>query len=144
MLKEKYRKVEYVQCRVCFVNVESSLHENVVFSVCVRMGNATYIIFIMWNSISSLEAWYHLRFNISCGVAVTVRSHQTNSGNFWAERTHRGGRTHNVTQRTDTHKGGGRTHSVTKRTDTQGGTHPKCNPTNGHTYFFDKRMKLTN
>jgi len=38
------------------------------------------------------------------------------------ERTHtRGGRTHNVTQRTDTHisKGGGRTHNVTQRTDTQ-------------------------
>ena len=45
-----------------------------------------------------------------------------------------GGRTKNVTQRTDTHKGGGRTHSVTKRTDTQGGgMHPQCNPTNGHT-----------
>ena len=41
------------------------------------------------------------------------------------ERTHtRGGRTHNVTQRTDTHifKGGG--------------THPQCNPTNGHTNIF--------
>ena len=57
-----------------FVNVQSSLHENVVFSVCARMGNATYIIFIMWNSISGLEAWYHFQFNISCGVAVTVRS----------------------------------------------------------------------
>ena len=34
----------------------------------------------------------------------------------------RGGRTHNVTQRTDTHiftGGGGRTHNVTQRTDTQ-------------------------
>ena len=40
------------------------------------MGNAAYIIFIMWNSISGLDAWYHFRFNISCGVAVTVRSHQ--------------------------------------------------------------------
>ena len=39
-----------------------------------------------------------------------------------------GGRTHNVTQRTDTHiftGGGGRTHNVTQRTDTQ--------------IFFDKR-----
>ena len=56
------------------------------------------------------------------------------------ERTHtRGGRTHIVTQRTDTHifTGGGRTHNVTQRTDTHiftgGGTHPQCNPTNGHT-----------
>ena len=40
------------------------------------MGNAVYIIFIMLNSISGLEAWYHFRFDISCGVAVTVRSHQ--------------------------------------------------------------------
>ena len=41
------------------------------------------------------------------------------------ERTHvfsqGGGRTHNVTQRTDTHifTGGGRTHNVIQRTDTQ-------------------------
>ena len=47
----------------------------VVFSVCARMGNAAYIIFIMWNSIDGLDAWYHFLFNISCGVAVTV-SHQ--------------------------------------------------------------------
>ena len=43
---------EYVQRPVWFDNVQSSLHENVVFSVGVRMGNATYIIFIMWSSIS--------------------------------------------------------------------------------------------
>ena len=49
---EKYRKAEYFQRRVCFFNVQSSLHENVVFSVCARMGNVKYIIFIMWNSIS--------------------------------------------------------------------------------------------
>ena len=68
---------ECVQRRVCFVNVQSSLHLNVVFSLCcVRMGNAACIVFIMWNSISGLEAWYHFRFNISCGLAVTVRSHQ--------------------------------------------------------------------
>ncbi len=67
---------EYVQHCVCFVNIQSSLHENVVFSVCARMGNAAYITFIMWNSISGLDAWYHFRFNISCGVAVTVRSRQ--------------------------------------------------------------------
>ena len=67
---------EYVQRRVCFVNVQSSLHENVVFSVSALMGNAVYIIFIMWNSLSCLDASYHFRFNISCGMAVTVRSHQ--------------------------------------------------------------------
>ena len=58
--------------------LQSSLRENVVFSVCVRMDNAAYIILIMWNSISGLEPWYHFWFNISCGVAVTVRSHQKN------------------------------------------------------------------
>ena len=35
----------------------------------------------------------------------------------------RGGRTHNIPQRTDTH------------IFIEGGTHPQCNPTNGHTYF---------
>ena len=49
---KKYRKAEYVQRRVRFVNVQSSLHENVVFSVCAHMCNAAYVIFIMWNSIS--------------------------------------------------------------------------------------------
>ena len=73
---KKYRKTEYVQRRVRFVNVQSSLHENVVFSFCARMCNAAYVIYIMWNSISSLDACYHFRLNISCGVAVTVRSHQ--------------------------------------------------------------------
>ena len=67
-------------------NVQSSLHENVVFSVCVRMDNATYVIFIMWNSISGLDTYYHFRLNISCGVAVTVRCHQKKiSGNFLRE-----------------------------------------------------------
>ena len=68
-LQKKCRKAEYVQRCVCFVNVQSSLHENVIFSVCARMSNAAYIIFIMWNSISGLDTWYHFRFNISCGVA---------------------------------------------------------------------------
>ena len=68
--------VEYVQHRLRLVNVQSSLSENVVFSVCAHMGNAAYIIFIMWNSISGLDAWYHFQFNVSYGVAVTVRSHQ--------------------------------------------------------------------
>ena len=66
----------------CLVNVQSSLHENVFFSVCARMGHAKYIIFIMWNSISGLDAWYHFRFKISCGMAVTGTSHKKISGNF--------------------------------------------------------------
>ena len=60
---------------ICKALRESSLHENVVFSVCAHMGNAAYILFIMWYSISSLDAWYYFRFNVSYGVAVTVRSH---------------------------------------------------------------------
>ena len=67
---------EYVQHHVRFVNVQSSLPENVVFSVCAHMGNAADIIFIMWNSISGLDTWYYFWFNISCGVAVKVRNHQ--------------------------------------------------------------------
>ena len=67
---------EYVQRHVCFVNVQSSLHENVVFSVSARMCIAAYVISIMWNSISGFDTWYHFRFNISCGVAVKVRGHQ--------------------------------------------------------------------
>ena len=74
--REKYRKAQNVKHCVCFVYLQSSLHENVVFSVCAYMGNAVYIMFIMWNSISGLDTWYHFRFNISCGVAVKVRSHQ--------------------------------------------------------------------
>ena len=65
--REKYRKVEYVQRRVCFVSLQSSLHENVVLSVCAHRGNDAYIIIIMWNSISGLDTWYHFQFNISCG-----------------------------------------------------------------------------
>ena len=64
---------EYFQRPVCFINVQTSLHENIVFSFCALMDNAAHIIFIMWISISGLEPWYHFRFNISCGVAVTVR-----------------------------------------------------------------------
>ena len=63
---------------MCFVNAQSSLLENVAFSVCARMCNATNVIFIMWHSISGLDTWYHFRLNISCGVAVTVRGHQKN------------------------------------------------------------------
>ena len=65
-------------CPVPFVlrQCTMSLHENMVFSVCACMDNAAYIIFIIWNSFSGLDAWYHFRFNVSYGVAVTVRSHQ--------------------------------------------------------------------
>ena len=61
---------EYVHRCVCFVNVQLSLPENVVFSGGARMGNAAYIIFIMWNSMSGLDSWYHFRLNIICDVAV--------------------------------------------------------------------------
>ena len=74
--RKKYCKAEFVQHHVCFVNVQLSLLENVVFSVFARMGKAAYIISIVWNSISGLDTWYHFRFNINYGVAVTVRSHQ--------------------------------------------------------------------
>ena len=72
-------QAEHVQRHACFVNVQSSLYENVIFSVCACMCNAAYVIFIMWNSISGKDACYHFRLNISCGVAVTVRSHKKNS-----------------------------------------------------------------
>ena len=65
--------------------VQLSLHENVVFSVCVRMCNAAYVIFIMWNSISGLDACYHFGLNISCEVAVTVRSPQKRR---WLQKTY--------------------------------------------------------
>ena len=58
--QEKYRKAEYIQRRVCFVNVQSPLYENVVFFA--HISNAAYIIFIMWNTISGLDAWYHFFF----------------------------------------------------------------------------------
>ena len=79
---------EYVQCCVCFVNVQSSLHDNVVFSVCALTDNVAYIMFIMWNSISGLDAWYHFRFNISCGVAVMgnfLRGGEGGKTNFGGE-----------------------------------------------------------
>ena len=49
----------------------------------------------------------------------------------------RGGDTPTVLAIEWTHRGGGRTFNVTQRTDTHiftmGGTHPQCNPMNGHT-----------
>ena len=47
---EKYRKAEYVQRRMFFVNAHLSLYENVIFSVCTRMGNAAYIKLNIWNT----------------------------------------------------------------------------------------------
>ena len=68
---EKMGEEKFGQRHVCFVNVQSSLPENVVFSVCAHVGNAAYIIFIMWNSISGLDAWYHLRLNIIFEVMLS-------------------------------------------------------------------------
>ena len=59
----------FCQCTVVF-------YENVVISVSVRMGNAAYVISIIWNSIPGLKAWYHFMFNISCGMAIMVSSHE--------------------------------------------------------------------
>ena len=44
ILKKNQNKAEYVQRHVRFVNKKSSLHVNVVFSVCARMCNAAYFI----------------------------------------------------------------------------------------------------
>ena len=49
------RRGEYIQRCVC-VNIQSSLDENVVFSVCACLCNAAYILFIMFNSISGFNA----------------------------------------------------------------------------------------
>ena len=57
--KEKYCKAEYVERHVCFVYLELSLHQNVVFFVGACMGIAAYTRFIMRNSISGLDTWYH-------------------------------------------------------------------------------------
>ena len=84
-MAERNLEISSVICPapVCFVNVQSSLHENVVFSVCACVGNAAYVISIMWNSTSGLDAWYHFRFNISWGLVVMGRSHKKNSGKNW-------------------------------------------------------------
>ena len=52
---KKIPRAEYVLRRVCFVNVQLSLHENFVFSVCALMCNAAYVIFVIWNFISGLD-----------------------------------------------------------------------------------------
>ena len=60
----KQKIPQSVQRHVCFINVQSYLHEHVLFSIWALMCNA---------------AWYHFRLNISCGVAVTVKSYQKKS-----------------------------------------------------------------
>ena len=77
------------------------------------------------------------------GKQAQLRLCKLGQGTVFKMGTWGGGRTHNVTQRTDKHilTGGGRTHNITQRTDThiftgRGGTHPKCNLTNRHTNFF--------
>ena len=68
---------------VCALSMYSRLCMKMLFfSVSTRMCNATYVIFIMWNSISGLDACYHFQFNISCGVGFVVRGHKKKSGNF--------------------------------------------------------------
>ena len=48
----------YPLLRNMFNNVcASSLPKNVIFYVCVRMGNTAYITFIMWNSISDTPSY---------------------------------------------------------------------------------------
>ena len=78
ILKKKNTAKLNMSSAVCASSmyVQSSLHENVVCSVRARMGNATYIIFIMWSTISGLDTWYRFRLNVGCGVAVNVRSQQ--------------------------------------------------------------------
>ena len=73
--REKYPK-RTMSSPACALSIYSCL--------CMKM---LFFLFVcawaMWNSISGLNPWYHFRFNISCGVAVTVRSHQKRiSGNF--------------------------------------------------------------
>merc|ERR1711942_432937 len=64
--------------------------------------------------------------------------------------THKHTQRHKKTQtNTNTHKTTHKhTHNVTQRTDTHiftgGGTHPQCNPTNRHTYLFDKQTNQLN
>ena len=43
---KKYRKAEYVQRCVCFVNVQSSLHVNAVFSVCAQIWTMPRILYL--------------------------------------------------------------------------------------------------
>ena len=59
--KKKYGKAEYVQRRVCFVNVQSSLLENVVFFVRACMGNGQ----------CHVNYIYHVEFHFRFGCLVS-------------------------------------------------------------------------
>ena len=59
---------EYVQRHVCFDNIQSSLKENVIFSVCALCGQCRI------HHIYHME--FHFWFNIISGVAVRVKGHQ--------------------------------------------------------------------
>ena len=59
---------EYVQRHVCFDNIQSSLKENFIFSVCALCGQCRI------HHIYHME--FHFRFNIISGVAVRVKGHQ--------------------------------------------------------------------
>ena len=72
----------FTKYTIYFVNVQMFLHAYVVFSVFACMDNGVYIIFIMWNSISGLNTWYHFLFNIGCGEAVKGKVIKKNSGNL--------------------------------------------------------------
>ena len=61
---------------VCASSMYSCLCMKLSSFLFAHAGNAVYIIFIMWDSISGLDTWYDFWFNISCGVVVKVRSHQ--------------------------------------------------------------------
>ena len=70
-----FRGICPVPCVLCQCTVVFAFKCR-LFPLCAHGPCRMYIIFILWNSISGLEAWYHFRSNISRGVAVTVRSHQ--------------------------------------------------------------------
>ena len=76
---------------------------------------------------------------LSFNERTHTRGRHTHSVTNWTD-TQRGGHTHNECNPTNGHtyfhRGEGRTHNVTQQTDTHmftWGTHPQCNPTNGHT-----------
>ena len=48
-------QVPYPLQNICKALRESPLHENVVFSVCARMGSAAYILSVMWKSIDNIS-----------------------------------------------------------------------------------------
>ena len=49
---------------VCVLSIYSRLRMKLSSFLFVHAGNAAYIIFIMWNSISGLDTSYHFWFNM--------------------------------------------------------------------------------